>query len=39
MLAHTYDHVEDTVVWGIVIKEIPGLIRELEAIPGLEADK
>lgn len=39
VLAHTYDHVEDTVVWGIVIKDIPSLIKELEAIPGLEGDR
>ena len=36
VLAHAYDHVEDTVVWGIVTRQIPAFIAELEAIPGLD---
>ncbi len=35
ILAHAYDHVEDSVVWGIVIGQIPKFIRELESIPEL----
>jgi len=35
ILAHAYDHVEDSVVWGIVVGQIPGFIRELEDIPEL----
>jgi len=35
VLAHAYDHVEDSVVWGIVIRQIPEFIRELESIPEL----
>jgi uncharacterized protein with HEPN domain len=37
MLAHGYDHVEDSVVWGIVTQQIPMFIEELEKIPGLES--
>ncbi len=36
ILAHAYDHVEDAVVWGIVTRQIPDFIRELERIPGLD---
>lgn len=39
ILAHAYDHVEDSVVWGIVIGQIPGFIRELESIPGLISEQ
>jgi len=35
ILAHAYDHVEDSVVWGIVTNQIPGFIKELEEISGL----
>lgn len=35
ILAHAYDHVEDSVVWGIVTTQIPDFIKELESIPGL----
>ena len=38
LLAHAYDHVEDSVVWGIVINQIPGFIDDLERIPGLEVE-
>lgn len=34
ILAHAYDHIEETVVWGIIIKQIPVFISELESIPG-----
>lgn len=37
ILAHTYDHVEETVVWGIILEKIPGFIHELEQIEGIEA--
>lgn len=36
ILAHTYDHVEDTVIWGIVSEQLPKFIAELEAIPKIE---
>ena len=36
ILAHTYDHVEDTVIWGIVSEQLPKFISELEAIPKIE---
>ena len=36
ILAHTYDHVEDTVIWGIVSEQLPRFIAELEAIPKIE---
>ena len=39
LLAHAYDHVEDSVVWGIVVNQLPGFIDELEGIPGLESDR
>jgi uncharacterized protein with HEPN domain len=35
ILAHAYDHVEDAVVWGIAIRQIPGFITELEGISDL----
>ena len=38
ILAHAYDHVEDAVVWGIVTRQIPEFIRELEEIPSLDAE-
>jgi len=38
ILVHGYDHVEDSVVWGIVIKELPELIKELEGIPGMNSE-
>ncbi|MBC7980591.1 MAG: DUF86 domain-containing protein [Armatimonadetes bacterium] len=37
ILAHTYDHVEETVIWGIISEKIPGFIHELEQIEGIEA--
>lgn len=37
VLAHTYDHVEDAVAWGIVTKNIPKFIKELEDISGIES--
>ncbi|MEX2581257.1 MAG: DUF86 domain-containing protein [Verrucomicrobiales bacterium] len=39
ILAHAYDHVEDSVVWGIATGQIPGFVTELEAIPGLLGDQ
>lgn len=39
VLAHTYDHVEETVVWGIVSEKIPRFISELEAIEGVETEQ
>lgn len=38
ILAHAYDHVEDSVVWGIVIGQIPEFIKELERIPELMSE-
>ena len=35
ILAHGYDHVEDSVVWGIIESQLPSFIAELERIPGL----
>jgi uncharacterized protein with HEPN domain len=35
ILAHTYDHVEEAVVWGIVTEKIPRFISELEGIEGI----
>jgi uncharacterized protein with HEPN domain len=37
ILAHAYDHVEDSVVWGIVAHHIPPFIVELKKIPGIDA--
>ena len=39
ILAHAYDHVEDSVVWGIVVGQIPEFIRELESIPELISEQ
>lgn len=36
ILAHTYDHVEEAVIWGIATEQIPKFIQELERIPGIE---
>ena len=36
ILAHGYDHVEDSVVWGIAANQIPEFIKELKAIEGIE---
>ena len=38
LLAHSYDHIEDSVVWGIVCNQIPEFIAELERIPGIDPD-
>ncbi len=35
LLAHAYDHVDASVVWGIVTKQIPAFVNELEKIPRL----
>jgi len=35
ILAHGYDHVESSVVWGIATNQLPAFITELEAIPEL----
>jgi uncharacterized protein with HEPN domain len=35
VLAHTYDHLEEVVVWGIVTEKIPRFISELEQIEGI----
>jgi uncharacterized protein with HEPN domain len=35
ILAHGYDHVEDSVVWGIIESQLPSFIAELEKIPGI----
>jgi uncharacterized protein with HEPN domain len=37
ILAHAYDHVEDSVVWGIVQSQLPLFLKELEAVPGLDS--
>lgn len=39
ILAHGYDHVEDSVVWGIVVGQLPEFIRELESIPELVSEQ
>ena len=36
VLAHAYDHVEDSVVWGIVESQVPALVAKLASIPGLD---
>lgn len=36
LLAHGYDRIDETVVWGIVTNQIPSLIKELSAIEGIE---
>jgi len=36
VLAHAYDHIESTLVWGIVSNQIPDFIAELESIAGIE---
>jgi len=36
ILAHGYDQIDETIVWGIVCEKVPVLIRELERIPDIE---
>jgi len=38
ILAHGYDHIENTVVWGIIEAQLPKFVAELESIPGLLDD-
>jgi len=38
ILAHAYDHVEDSVVWGIVTGQLPQFLEQLEKIPELDQD-
>jgi uncharacterized protein with HEPN domain len=33
----SYDHVEDSVVWGIVKEQLPQFLEELEAIPEIDS--
>lgn len=36
VIAHAYDHLEDTLVWGLASNQLDQLISELEAIDGIE---
>lgn len=36
VLSHAYDHIEDTVVWGIVTEQLPRFLEKLDAIPGID---
>jgi uncharacterized protein with HEPN domain len=36
VVAHAYDHLEDTLVWGLASNQLDQLISELEAIDGIE---
>ncbi|HAV13195.1 MAG TPA: hypothetical protein DCX06_06865 [Opitutae bacterium] len=36
VVAHAYDHLEDTLVWGLASNRIHQLITELEAIEDIE---
>ncbi len=38
ILAHAYDHIEDSVVWGIIERHLPCFVKEIEAIDGLDED-
>jgi uncharacterized protein with HEPN domain len=31
-LAHAYDHVEDSLVWGIIERDLDNLIEDVERI-------
>lgn len=37
ILAHSYDHIEDAVVWGIVTEQLPRFIEQLERIPEIDS--
>jgi uncharacterized protein with HEPN domain len=37
VLAHAYDRVESTVVWGIVTQQLPHFIEKLDQIPGIDS--
>lgn len=37
ILAHAYERVEDAVVWGIVTKQVPLFLEQLEAVPGIDS--
>lgn len=32
ILAHAYDHVEDSLVWGIIERDLDNLIEDVERI-------
>lgn len=36
VVAHSYDHLEDSLVWGIASNQLELLIAELEAIEGIK---
>ena len=35
ILAHGYDHIENTVIWGIIENQLPQFAKELAELPGL----
>ena len=36
ILAHGYDHVESTVVWGIIESQLPSFIQDISSLPEME---
>ncbi len=38
ILVHGYDHVEDSVVWGIILQDLPELVSQLNSVPGIDLD-
>jgi len=39
LLAHGYDHIEATVVWGIVRDQLPLFLEEVKKVPGLDLEE
>ena len=37
ILAHAYEHIEDSVVWGTVTEQLPRFLEELESIPEINS--
>ncbi len=37
ILVHAYEHIEDSVVWGIVSWQLPRFLEQLESIPDINS--
>ncbi len=37
ILVHAYEHIEDSVVWGIVSGQLPRFLEQLESIPEINS--
>jgi uncharacterized protein with HEPN domain len=37
ILVHAYEHIEDSVVWGIVSGQLPRFVEQMESIPDINS--